>query len=487
MSSNFWTSSHATHWLLPRPAIIHARDIDSKYATPYQLYCLCIWLGGLIQKLGRRLGLRQTVIATATVFFRRFYLKNSYCETNPYLVMTACCFVAAKVEETPIHIKNVVTEAKGCFQENNIKLFPAEMSKLGEMEFYLLEDLDFHLVVFHPYRALMNICGREPADTGRFPVSRADEDAEMRRLSGGAEGEAESEPARIRRLMGRGTGEGLMEIEERVVQISTCIINDLYRTEIPLLYPPYVIALSALYLGFCVHAMQVAATNPNSNSSANTNTASTYDSPSTNTTTNHHNNIHTNNHNSNNNNSANNHHNSNNYHYNNTRTRASTANNPPSAKLLSRQQTIAADERLGLPPPPKGVAEFIASFQVSLPVLLACVQEIMVLYPIWESFEPSSASSLSSNTSTSTTSSLGFGVDINMSMGWRGSRNGVGAGNGTGSGGVGIGGGKKDKFGPEEAEALIRKMIEERMVDLNHPDNAGKEEIVIGKKRPRGG
>lgn len=137
------------------------------------------------------------------------------------------------------------------------------------MEFYLLEDLDFHLVVFHPYRALLNICGREPADSGRFGRTRVEEDQEVRakeeagrkrraeegrgRGPAGGAGRSVSGPAtppagagagtgtgpgqgagadddlgaqeegeadRIRRLMGRGTGEGLMEIEESVLQIS---------------------------------------------------------------------------------------------------------------------------------------------------------------------------------------------------------------------------------------------------------------------------
>lgn len=78
------------------------------------------------------------------------------------------------------------------------------------MEFYLLEDLDFHLVVFHPYRALLAMTGREAADGGRWSQTRVEED--QRR------GE-ESEEERIRRLMSRGSGEGLMEIEEGVLQI----------------------------------------------------------------------------------------------------------------------------------------------------------------------------------------------------------------------------------------------------------------------------
>jgi cyclin C len=69
----------------------------------------------VISKLGKKLLLRQRVIATATVFFRRFYLKNSYCETDPFIVIAACCYVAAKAEESPAHIKNVVTEARSLF------------------------------------------------------------------------------------------------------------------------------------------------------------------------------------------------------------------------------------------------------------------------------------------------------------------------------------------------------------------------------------
>src|ERR1700733_114992 len=69
----------------------------------------------VITRLGKRLDLRQQVIATAIVYFRRFYLRSSYCETDPFFVAAACCYVAAKVEESPCHLKSVVSEARSLF------------------------------------------------------------------------------------------------------------------------------------------------------------------------------------------------------------------------------------------------------------------------------------------------------------------------------------------------------------------------------------
>lgn len=69
----------------------------------------------VISKLGSKLSMRQRVIATASVFFRRFYLKNSYCETDPFIVLAACFYLATKAEESPVHIKNVIAEARSIF------------------------------------------------------------------------------------------------------------------------------------------------------------------------------------------------------------------------------------------------------------------------------------------------------------------------------------------------------------------------------------
>lgn len=132
----------------------------------------------------KRLNLRQQVLSTAIVFFRRFYLRNSYCETEPSLVAASCVYVASKAEETPVHVKSAVSEAKAVFNgerklsldcslqqlalnlkfsttEMGMTAFTSDNNRLAEMEFYLIEELDFHLIVFHPYRALMQLCGKD--------------------------------------------------------------------------------------------------------------------------------------------------------------------------------------------------------------------------------------------------------------------------------------------------------------------------------------
>ena len=53
--------------------------------------------------------------ATSTVFARRFYAKNSYSATDPCMVCAGCVYVAAKVEEMPMHVKTVVQEAMRMF------------------------------------------------------------------------------------------------------------------------------------------------------------------------------------------------------------------------------------------------------------------------------------------------------------------------------------------------------------------------------------
>ena len=68
-----------------------------------------------IARLGRRMQTRQQALATAQLYIRRFYTKVPIRDTNPYLVMATCLYLALKMEECPQHIRIVVSEARTCW------------------------------------------------------------------------------------------------------------------------------------------------------------------------------------------------------------------------------------------------------------------------------------------------------------------------------------------------------------------------------------
>ncbi|RUP49768.1 hypothetical protein BC936DRAFT_141522 [Jimgerdemannia flammicorona] len=116
MAANFWSSSHRTplcwsaflvhehstlcfdsqHWLLDRWSLEQSRKEDLKYISEVDLAKIKIWFchqhrdslllphastifrpqySKVIQKLGKRLQLRQQIVATAFVYLKRFYTK----------------------------------------------------------------------------------------------------------------------------------------------------------------------------------------------------------------------------------------------------------------------------------------------------------------------------------------------------------------------------------------------------------------------------
>ncbi|KAL4067109.1 cyclin-like protein [Scleroderma yunnanense] len=238
MATDFWSSTHYKRWLMDRATIRQARADDLQYVDdPEYFTYFSLFFANVVTKLGRKLLFKQRVIATAIVFFRRFYLKNSYCETDPFIVIAACCYVAGKAEESPMHIKNVAAEARLLFSQHpfGIKSFPPDNSKLAEMEFYLVADLECDLTVFHPYRTLMALCRKEGS---ALSLTEA-----------GEVGVGIDDGPRY-----WGTGDGQLELPEDAVQLAWSIISDMYRSDLCLVHPPHLLAITALYLTLVLHA-----------------------------------------------------------------------------------------------------------------------------------------------------------------------------------------------------------------------------------------
>lgn len=241
MAGNFWQSSHYQQWLLTKDDLLRDRRYDLQFLNPEEYQKLNIFFANLIQVLGEQLKLRQQVIATATVYFKRFYVRNSFRSIDPLLMAPTCIFLASKVEEFGV-ISNsrLISTVWNCFffhlldffwislnfcvnsilflPDSSLQLqcqnviknkfsyayqqeFPYRSNHILECEFYLLENLDCCLIVYQPYRPLLPII----QDIGH---------------------------------------------EDSLLPLTWRIINDSLRTDVSLLYPPYMIAIGCLQLAW---------------------------------------------------------------------------------------------------------------------------------------------------------------------------------------------------------------------------------------------
>ena len=77
MAGNFWQSSHCSQWILEKVDLLRERHADLTVLSEEEYQKIIIFFASFIQTLGEQLKLRQQVIATATVYFKRFYSQNS--------------------------------------------------------------------------------------------------------------------------------------------------------------------------------------------------------------------------------------------------------------------------------------------------------------------------------------------------------------------------------------------------------------------------
>ena len=208
MAANYWMSSNYQQWLLDRQDLIRERqgDLGILEETGYQK--LMIFYADFIQALGEALGVKQQVVATSIVYFKRFYVRNSLKCIDPLLLAPTCIFLASKVEEYGV-ISNhrLIQTCQTVFKHKfsyawNMPEFPYKITHVLECEFYLLEMMDCCLILYHPYRPLTQYVQEWPH-------------------------------------------------KDIVLPIAWNVINDSYRTDIALLYPPHQIAIACLHMA-CV-------------------------------------------------------------------------------------------------------------------------------------------------------------------------------------------------------------------------------------------
>ncbi|KAH9853333.1 cyclin-like protein [Lenzites betulinus] len=413
MATDFWASSHYKRWIVDRATLRQARSDDLQYVDNAEhLAFLNIFFANLIAKLGKKLALRQRVVSTATVFFRRFYLRNSYCETDPFIVAAACCYVAAKAEESPVHIKTVVSDARAIFgEEYGIKTFPSDNSKLAEMEFYLVDELDCDLTVFHPYRTLMSLCGKPQGPASEAEAGEADD----------------------------GTGDdGKMPFETAPVQTAWFIINDTYRSELCLLYPPHLIAIAALYLSLVFSptaraTVQAASAHASSASSSGA---------------------------------------------------SSQHGHPDAASRRSSRSTSSSSRRQPPQAQPPDLVGWLAGLNVSMSLVATIAQEIISLYALWDRYDEDAgkAADAARGASQRSAHSLRGGRAGRASVGRSGSVFSGGSGSAS-TAGTPDEGSSSEVVTPLFLVQLLLRMREARMADLAHP--ASGRPLAVNKRLER--
>ena len=116
---------------------------------------------GFISESGQALRVPQLTIATAVVFYHRFFARKSYELFDRHIVATTCLFLASKVEETPKKLKDVVIECRKVQLKTETGLDPESREfweckeKVLISERILLQTLGFDLTVEHAYRPLL--------------------------------------------------------------------------------------------------------------------------------------------------------------------------------------------------------------------------------------------------------------------------------------------------------------------------------------------
>ncbi|XP_024029017.1 cyclin-T1-5 isoform X2 [Morus notabilis] len=128
-------------------------------------YSYCAFL----QNLGLRLDLPQTTIGTAMVLCHRFFVRRSHACHDRFLIATAALFLAAKFEETPRPLNNVLRASSEIFHKQDMNflsfLLPVDWfeqyrERVIEAEHMILTTLNFELNVQHPYGSLTSVLNK---------------------------------------------------------------------------------------------------------------------------------------------------------------------------------------------------------------------------------------------------------------------------------------------------------------------------------------
>lgn len=204
MAANYWSSTQKQNWLFEPYEIADLREeIEKQHAKAIEQYPLpdrrlvFIFIKDRIIQLSKRLSFRQQCVATALVYLHRYFLFNAMQNVNIYLLTATAFYLASKTEESPHHIRLVASESRQQWPE----YVPSDPARLGEMEFCLISEMHSQLIVWHPYRSLTAL-----KENSKLALTNEE------------------------------------------LSLAWSIINDTFMSDLPLTCPPYLIAVTAMFL-----------------------------------------------------------------------------------------------------------------------------------------------------------------------------------------------------------------------------------------------
>lgn len=90
--------------------------------------------------------MRKSVIASAFIYMKRFYLNESCMDYHPRNIGVTCAYLACKVDEFNVSIDVFIKNVRGDYRKAQETILSNEL--------LLMKKLNFHLTVHLPYRAV---------------------------------------------------------------------------------------------------------------------------------------------------------------------------------------------------------------------------------------------------------------------------------------------------------------------------------------------
>lgn len=174
-----------------------------------------------IMEAGTKLQLKSIPVATACLIYQKFFYYSNTQDYDPYLIATSSLYLASKVEEDHVKLRDVVNVTYRCLHPDKPPLdigttYWQLRESIAQCELFILRVLNFQVSFTHPHKYLLHylkslLSWLDPATAHDIPVANT----------------------------------------------SWAILRDSYHGRVCLKHPPDKVAVSVLYLALQVHGVQV--------------------------------------------------------------------------------------------------------------------------------------------------------------------------------------------------------------------------------------